>query len=328
LKTRYNWRHGIGVVMCIAGLVILVYSDLKDNSSEAKNAILGDIINCQNQNCPNQCSGHGACNTTTGQCKCSFGYFGVDCSSIQPLFQQCVRVDQISSDVCVKLEYSECYVTFSVSAGIIPLYSKQYSVGELKTVFNTDLCFDGLGCRLCFKWKNLVLNDKMASGCIQGTFTCAGIPFGNREFGCFQDTDVIPQCFGTCPKNCSGNGNCQNAFCKCNDGFQGDDCSVEKSCISNCGGHGVCSKGNCFCSANWNGTDCTIFTGPKTTPKDPGSTGIIILGSFIIAFIVIGVGISIGAAVYCVRKRRRNQPKFNQLDLLVENDQFNVADKD
>ena len=61
LKTRYNWRHGVGVVLCLAGLILLVFTDVRDNSQgtnprihdglliahllvTAKNAVLGDVL--------------------------------------------------------------------------------------------------------------------------------------------------------------------------------------------------------------------------------------------------------------------------------------------
>jgi len=43
LKTRYNLRHGIGVVLCLVGLVVLVYSDL-DHLDGGPNKILGDML--------------------------------------------------------------------------------------------------------------------------------------------------------------------------------------------------------------------------------------------------------------------------------------------
>jgi len=43
LKTRYNVRHILGVVLCIGGLVVLVYSDLT-NFNGGQNKLLGDIL--------------------------------------------------------------------------------------------------------------------------------------------------------------------------------------------------------------------------------------------------------------------------------------------
>jgi len=43
LKTRYNVRHGIGVALCLAGLSLLVYTDV-DNLDGGSNKVLGDIL--------------------------------------------------------------------------------------------------------------------------------------------------------------------------------------------------------------------------------------------------------------------------------------------
>lgn len=42
LKTKYNLRHATGILICLVGLVILVYSDLENQ--EASNQLLGDCL--------------------------------------------------------------------------------------------------------------------------------------------------------------------------------------------------------------------------------------------------------------------------------------------
>lgn len=37
--------------------------------------------------CPNACTGHGVCNTTTSSCSCEAGYTGDDCSQYVPLLE-------------------------------------------------------------------------------------------------------------------------------------------------------------------------------------------------------------------------------------------------
>lgn len=47
LKTRYNWRHLLGVLACLGGLAILVWSDAasnKEKSSSGPSPIFGDIL--------------------------------------------------------------------------------------------------------------------------------------------------------------------------------------------------------------------------------------------------------------------------------------------
>jgi solute carrier family 35 protein F1/2 len=46
LKTRYNWRHYVGVGLCLVGLAILIYSDTVFNNANegGSNKILGDLL--------------------------------------------------------------------------------------------------------------------------------------------------------------------------------------------------------------------------------------------------------------------------------------------
>lgn len=46
LKTKYNWRHLLGVGLCLAGLGILVYDDAVKNGSNTAgvNPLLGDLL--------------------------------------------------------------------------------------------------------------------------------------------------------------------------------------------------------------------------------------------------------------------------------------------
>jgi solute carrier family 35 protein F1/2 len=47
LKTRYNWRHLVGVLACLGGLGVLVYSDASSNKEKSESGpspIFGDIL--------------------------------------------------------------------------------------------------------------------------------------------------------------------------------------------------------------------------------------------------------------------------------------------
>jgi len=47
LRTRYNWRHLVGVLACLAGLAVLVYSDALANSAKSTagaSPLFGDIL--------------------------------------------------------------------------------------------------------------------------------------------------------------------------------------------------------------------------------------------------------------------------------------------
>uniref|UniRef100_A0A6B2L9V4 EamA domain-containing protein n=1 Tax=Arcella intermedia TaxID=1963864 RepID=A0A6B2L9V4_9EUKA len=44
LKTRYNLRHILGVILCIGGLAILVYSDINTLNVDSKEKLIGDVL--------------------------------------------------------------------------------------------------------------------------------------------------------------------------------------------------------------------------------------------------------------------------------------------
>ncbi|CAJ0577081.1 unnamed protein product, partial [Mesorhabditis spiculigera] len=63
-----------------------------------------------------------------------------------------------------------------------------------------------------------------------------------------------------CPqlKNCSGHGYCTSSdICKCEEGFAGNDCSVELCSTRNCE-HGFCEAGICKCEPGWTGKHCSL----------------------------------------------------------------------
>ncbi|XP_052771601.1 attractin-like protein 1 isoform X2 [Mya arenaria] len=64
---------------------------------------------------------------------------------------------------------------------------------------------------------------------------------------------------GECPKNCSGNGLCNNDTmqCMCFPGYRGDHCHVEE-CPNNCSANGRCEDSVCVCEDGFKGVDCSI----------------------------------------------------------------------
>uniref|UniRef100_A0A8D0GKS8 Tenascin N n=1 Tax=Sphenodon punctatus TaxID=8508 RepID=A0A8D0GKS8_SPHPU len=60
----------------------------------------------------------------------------------------------------------------------------------------------------------------------------------------------------TCPNSCSGNGRCINGRCICDEPYVSEDCS-QRLCPENCSGNGVCSNGMCQCYEEFIGEDCS-----------------------------------------------------------------------
>lgn len=91
------------------------------------------------------------------------------------------------------------------------------------------------------------------------------IAFGGCMLGseCYSDVTAL-NTFDPCPSSCGGNGECVEglggAFCRCTrSGFAGHDCLQPVSCRSDCGPHGRCSQdARCTCDNGWSGEDCSV----------------------------------------------------------------------
>ncbi|XP_078406450.1 tenascin isoform X1 [Cetorhinus maximus] len=59
-----------------------------------------------------------------------------------------------------------------------------------------------------------------------------------------------------CPENCNERGTCVNGKCLCEEGFTGEDCSIEVSCPNDCSDQGRCINGVCHCFSGYTGEDC------------------------------------------------------------------------
>ncbi|XP_067868790.1 tenascin isoform X7 [Heterodontus francisci] len=60
-----------------------------------------------------------------------------------------------------------------------------------------------------------------------------------------------------CPENCNNRGTCINGKCFCEEGFTGEDCSIEVSCLNDCSDQGRCIIGVCHCFSGYTGEDCS-----------------------------------------------------------------------
>jgi len=284
---------------------------------------LNELIACKSTQCPsadnNVCTGHGSC--ASGQCTCANGWFGSDCSINSKLFEKCRKLDRISGNICVRLIFNQCNIKLQmvVQSGVFeqPIYEQEVPVRKFNAVFQQAMCGKYLGCDVCLEWSNLELTETIARGCGSVKATCAGFPVGSYSLDCFEDTQVIPTCLGTCPNDCSGHGTCDKGQCSCSAQYDGDDCSKPKAikCPNDCSGHGTCSSGgSCACNTGFAGNDCSSTAGESSHKAGFNPAFVVV------PLVLIFIAVAAGGLVYYFRKKRQGAPKFNQFDLLEQDD--------
>jgi len=185
---------------------------------------------------------------------------------------QCVRLNatlgiiSISTLFCYHIRFTDCEFDFYITADNTTLFeAPPYPITQFKNVFESaPTCTPAfLGCDLCSEWTNIYLNATSAAGCGALSLKCAlGINFGPEPLGCFNNDNLIPECFGTCPNNCNGRGICNNGFCQCNAPYLAPDC-LGTGCPDNCGGsiRGSCINNKCSCNDGFAGVGCTDYVG-------------------------------------------------------------------
>ena len=236
-----------------------------DGQCECAASLTG--IACEEDACPNECSGHGAC--VAGRCDCSVGFVGRDCSR-----RGCLN-DCSGHGVCDNATLScACSPPFTgadCSLRLCPANCSSH--GRCDAASGRCACASGWAGEACERpaaCPTTLLPTR--GGCVLRPNASAddGAAFSVECSAGWSGRDCSePRCPGG--GDCNGKGYCRvdslhGGVCACYDGYGGLDCS-ERTCASDCGAaaalvagevapRGMCHDGECLCRAGWFGPAC------------------------------------------------------------------------
>mmetsp|Transcript_119610 Transcript_119610/g.194548 ORF Transcript_119610/g.194548 Transcript_119610/m.194548 type:complete len:879 (-) Transcript_119610:89-2725(-) len=233
------------------------------------------------------CSGHGTCNSTTGQCSCAEGWKGAMCDTTPCLNNcegrgmclagKCVCSPNFFGDACQHSRCPgdcsghgycfsgrcQCSGSFGGEACLLQVHSEK--VATLKIPLQLPR-LKGLPSpalstlRSSTKEHHLKhasslnkMDDKCPrqcsnrGNCVEGSCLCYS--------GFFSSDCSKVSC-------CNGRGACpasEGDSCKCDPGWSGKNCEAELVCLDpTCSGHGACSHGQCICALGYGGASCEM----------------------------------------------------------------------
>uniref|UniRef100_A0A8C1A4D4 Tenascin XBa n=2 Tax=Cyprinus carpio TaxID=7962 RepID=A0A8C1A4D4_CYPCA len=142
-----------------------------------------------------------------------------------------------------------------ITEGCVPQTESKTDVGNVTKVRETELSLNP-GSPLVMTHHINLVQGACTGGCETEMATLRDrVEFLEKEMAAIKKNCV--QCSREqCPKNCSGQGKCEERRCVCFQGFSGPDCSG-KTCPSNCNIKGKCVKGKCVCQTGYTGLDCS-----------------------------------------------------------------------
>jgi hypothetical protein len=239
VSAEANWkpalRNGKAAALALSSDKAIYFAGCDDVTCDSKIAKIATFD--VNGVCPGDCQNNGV--YKNGKCECVGKFTGDRCENAEKLIEEHTR------------PITQCPRNCS----------------------NQGICLEGM-C-LCHKGFNGTDCSQQVK-CENCTKKCPGEPKCSghgacRDTGCVCATGYKGADCSTrsCPKDCSGNGKCNDVdgTCTCNDGFTGPGCAVkdEAQCPNNCtdADHGSCNeiaegKSGCVCKTGWGGRDCSI----------------------------------------------------------------------
>ena len=209
------------------------------------------------------CGGNGIC--VAGKCSCNSAWTGIDCTTrVCPYNCSSVGTCQIDGTCsCPKgdsITGKGGYSGQFCETGICPANCAE-SINQGTCVEKQCVCKPGFGLPDCL-YKSCPVGIPLLSSPYTKPVSCSGT--GKCIKGaCVCDPGFTgPNCGNRlCKNNCGGEkqGTClENGICRCNDHYNGTDCS-EFGCPEGCSNHGLClGDGKCKCDTRWTGEKCEI----------------------------------------------------------------------